>query len=120
VFIANKLAHVSWLVPADALTSSEPDVLRLAKDEAEITACETLPSFRGKGLYSFAIQRIFQVARSAGIRQIYMKTRENNTASQSGILKAGLRQIGTVRVLTPPAIPNKTLIFRRLRKHETS
>lgn len=116
VYVGNELAHISWLIPADALNPGEPDILRLAKDEAEITACETLPSFRGKGLYSFAIQRIFQIARSTGIRQIYMKTRENNTASQSGILKAGLQQIGIVRVLTPPVMPHKNLVFRNLRK----
>jgi hypothetical protein len=94
VYVGESLAHVSWLLPASVAALEKPQILRLSDEEAEISGCETLVEFRGKNLYSFAVQNIFRTARDMGIRRIYMKTLEGNSASQSGILKAGLSSIG--------------------------
>ena len=113
VYIGDKLAHISWLLPPAALGLESPLILRLQNGEAEISACETLPEFRGRGLYPFAIQQICKVAAEAGFHTIYMKTQAHNRSSQAGIHKAGLRMIGIATVFTPPAMPNKQLVIRR-------
>jgi len=115
VYVGDKLAHVSWLLPLAAVVLEHPIILPLEEGEAEITGCETLPEFRGKSLYAFAIQQIFQIAQKSGIRRICMKTRKDNRSSQSGIVKAGLHLTGVVTVITPPAIPCKTFVLRRFR-----
>jgi len=115
VYIGDKLAHVSWLLPPEAVALEHPMILPLDDGEAEITGCETLAKFRGRGLYAFAIQQLFQIAQNLGIRRICMKTLKDNTSSQSGILKAGLHLTGVVIVVTPPAIPCKTFVLRRFR-----
>jgi len=112
VYVGDKLAHVSWFLPPAALALEHPAILPLDDGEAEITGCETVPEFRGRGLYAFAIQHIFHIARDSGIRRIYMKTRSDNTSSQAGILKAGLHLTGVVTVVTPPAFPWKTFVLR--------
>src|SRR5579871_5884869 len=114
VFVSDALAHVSWLLPATALGRDKPRILQLRAGEAEITACETLPQFRGRNLYPFAVQQLLTIARGQGIRRVYMKTHEDNVASQSGIVKAGLVKIGTVTVITPPLMPGRTIVLRRL------
>ena len=115
VYVGDKVAHVSWLLPPTAVALEHPAILHLGDGEAEITACETLPEFRGRGLYAFAIQQMFKIAQDSGIRRIYMKTLRDNTSSQAGILKAGLHRTGVVTVVTPPAIPWKTFVLRRFR-----
>lgn len=115
VYVRNKLAHISWLLPPAAVALEQPRILTIKKGEAEITGAETLPQFRGRRLYGFAIQQIFKIAKESGIRRIYMKTREENASSQIGILKAGLHLTGVVTVFTPPAISSKTFVVRRFR-----
>jgi GNAT superfamily N-acetyltransferase len=112
VVVEGKLAHVSWLLPAAAVRMDSPDILRLRDDQAEITACETLPDFRGMGIYSFAISELFAVARQRGIVRIYMKTAWDNKPSQRGIRKAGLKGAGLALLLTPPLSPGRTWVFR--------
>ena len=113
VYIGEKLAHVSWLLPPSAVALERPKFLALQEGEAEITGSETLSGFRGKKLYPFAIQQIVQVAQHSGIRRVYMKARKENLPSQAGILNAGLHLSGELTVVTPPAIPGKTLVLRR-------
>jgi hypothetical protein len=115
VYLGGRLAHVSWFIPAAAVALEHPRILSLHDGEAEITGCETLPEFRGRNLYAFAIQQIFGIAQKSGIRRICMKTRKDNKSSQAGILKAGLQPTGVVTVVTPPAIPSKTFVLGRLR-----
>jgi RimJ/RimL family protein N-acetyltransferase len=114
VQVGDTIAHVSWLLPASAVASDVPAVLELGPDEAEITGCETTPAFRGKGLYGYAIQCLAHLAHGQGIRRIYMKTLETNRESQSGIRKAGLAAIGSVRLIHPPLAPSRTIVRRTL------
>jgi hypothetical protein len=114
VYVEGNLAHISWLLPADAVARDIPAVLALEADEAEITGCETLGAFQGKGIYGFAIQQLVAAARAQGVRRIYMKTSEANAASQKGILKAGLRHIGRIRMSHPPLQPSRTIVRREI------
>jgi hypothetical protein len=102
------------MLPGEVTRKDDPPVLKLKEDEAEITGCETLANFRGKGIYSYAIRMMAEIAREQKIRYIFMKTRQDNVAAQRGILKAGLKQIGSVLLIHPPMAPSRSIIFRRL------
>jgi len=111
IFVEGSLAHISWLITRQF--DIPPALLALAADEAEITACVTLPEYRGRGLYGIAIQSICQLAREQGFRRIFMKTRLDNTASQRGIEKAGLKAQGQILHCIPPLLPHLgSWIFR--------
>jgi hypothetical protein len=112
VLIAGQIAHVSWMLPAAATRAQRPSILLLAEGEMEITSCETLPGYRGRGIYSFTIRQLCQRAREMGVRRVYMKTHPTNKASESGIRKAGLERIGLVFVITPPALPATRVVWR--------
>lgn len=114
VHVGEAIAHVSWLLPPSAVAAEAPVILELQEGEAEITGCETVAAFRGKGLYPYAIQCLASLARDQGIRRIYMKTSEANVASQHGIRKAGLSPIGSVRLIHPPLAPSYTIVRRKL------
>ncbi len=113
IYVRGRLAHVSWLFSPEAVSHEQPAILQLQAGDAEISACETLPEFRGRGLYPFAIQKICLQANHQGIRRIYMKTRFDNKASQSGIAKAGLERSSEVFVVTPPTRPSARWVLRR-------
>ena len=113
VFCDGALAHVSWYYDRDSEGRSPPRYLDLRRDEAEISACVTLPEFRGRGTYGLAIRGIFDLARRRGIRRIYMKTSPSNHASQRGIEKAGLRRCGSVVRIVPPMRPSSWGFFLR-------
>jgi RimJ/RimL family protein N-acetyltransferase len=112
VYAGDTLTHISWLLPPPAVAVDVPSVLELSTDEAEITACETLPSFRGKGIYTYAIHNLVTAARNQGIARIYMKTAEANVGSQTGIRKAGLKPIGSIRIIQPPLRPSRMIVKR--------
>jgi hypothetical protein len=114
VYLGDALTHVSWLLPRHAVAIETPRILELNEDEAEITACETLPAYRGQAIYGYAIQQLASIARSKGIRRVYMKTAETNLASQNGIRKAGLKPLGSVRLVKPPLRPSEIVVRRNL------
>ena len=95
VFVNGNLAHVSWLITQD-IEPATGNVIKLKGDEVEITACFTLPEYRGQGLYPVAIQCISEVARQQGYVRVFMKVRPENLSSQRGIINAGLTRSGTV------------------------
>lgn len=113
IVVDGRIAHISWLLPPGAIRIETPAVLLPGDGDAEITASETLPEFRGRGLYPFAIGQLLNVAHAKGVRTVYMKTHRHNVASQVGIRKAGLRQRGTVLVYEPPVVPHRAVVWRR-------
>jgi hypothetical protein len=114
VYVNDEVAHVSWLLPRSAQVLDIPRVLELTDEEGEITGCETIAAFRGRGLYVYAIECLMNIARERGIRRIYMKTLETNVTSQRGIIKAGLIPVGSVRLIHPPLRPSVTMIRREV------
>jgi hypothetical protein len=115
VFVDNRLAHVSWLLPQQAMRLDQPAVVPDSGACAEITGCETLDEFRGRSLYPFAIRNLCRVAAGQGIVRIYMKTAWDNKPSQRGIRKAGLKSAGFVLLLAPPLLTGRTWVFRLFR-----
>lgn len=114
VVVDGALAHVSWLLPPSAMAKDPPCVIQPGDDTMEITACETLPQFRGRGLYVLAIQMLMLVAKSLKVSTVYMKTTSDNVSSQRGIEKAGLQKLGAVILARLPAKSNP-IIWRRYR-----
>jgi ribosomal protein S18 acetylase RimI-like enzyme len=112
VFVDGQIAHVSWLLPPVAMNRDIPAVLKAREDEAEITCCETLPAFRGRGIYGIAIRNLFEVARGQGVRRIFMKTAPDNKASQSGIEKVGLKRLGSAILVWLP-VTQRLVVWRR-------
>jgi GNAT superfamily N-acetyltransferase len=110
-FVNGSLAHVSWLVTRE-IEPATGNVIGLREDEAEITACFTVPEFRGQGLYPVAIRQICEIARRAGFRTVFMKARPENVSSQRGVLKAGLKRIGTVYSWSSPLLPKGGVMLR--------
>ena len=111
VFVEGRIAHVSWLLSPTAIRKDVPQVLRVRSDEAEITASETLPEFRCRGMYAFAIYNLFDLARRQGVRRIFMKTSANNKPSQAGIEKAGLKRVGTAILVVLP-LTQRRVVWR--------
>ena len=112
VWADGTLAHVSWLLASDEMRRDPPHVVAGRAGDAEITACETLPEFRGRGIYGYAIRHLLRVARARGARRIYMKTTSDNTASRTGIEKAGLTRVGdAVRIVLP--VVGREMVWRR-------
>lgn len=104
VFYGGKLANITWIVTADHdRTVSERNV-KLKEEEAEITHALTLPEFRGKGIFGFAIKSLAQVASSLKIKQVYMITNKSNFASQKAIKKSGLVFKGRIIRLNFPLL----------------
>ena len=114
VLADGQIAHVSWLLPPSAIERDPPRVVKARAGLAEITGCETLPEFRGRGIYGFAIRNLAEVARGQGVRRVYMKTAAENKASQSGIEKAGLERVGWAILITLP-VTQRLVVWRRFR-----
>ena len=103
------IAHISWLIPA---AREIPRTLALRDDEAEITACVTLPEHRGRNLYPMAISFIAEAVKQE-VQTIYMKTKFSNVSSQRGLMKAGLRPCGWVIEYDLPGLVGKHAIVVR-------
>ncbi len=114
VLADGQITHISWLLSPAAIRRDIPLWLQPCEGDAEITGCETLPAFRGRGIYPFAICNLFKIARERGVRRIFMKTAPSNKASQSGIEKAGLSRAGSVVFLELPLM-RREVVWRRLR-----
>lgn len=114
VFTDGQITHVSWLLPAPAMDKDLPHIIRAQSKVAEITACETLSEFRGRGIYVFAIRNLLKLARGKGVQRVFMKTLPSNRASQSGIEKAGLKRVGSAIIITLP-LTRQQVIWRRFR-----
>lgn len=109
-----RIVHVSWLLPPAMMEKDLPRVICAREGEAEITACETVSEFRGRGIFGFAIHNLLDLAESTGVRRVFMKTAASNLSSQSGIEKAGLKRVGWAAIVSPP-LARKPLIWRRFR-----
>ncbi len=96
VRIEGRLAHVAWLIAAEHDGLLPRRNVRLRDGEAEITHCFTLPEFRGRGVYVFAIRSLCGIAATRGVGRIFMITSINNLASQRGIERAGFRRCGQI------------------------
>lgn len=117
LFLGGRLAHLSWAVCGDDPSSRGVSLLDLRPGELEICHAYTLPEFRGRGLYPYAIRSLCNISRNQGHRVVYMITERANRSSQRGILKAGLRKSGwLVRIVPPLAPSSRGWVIRSFRR----
>jgi RimJ/RimL family protein N-acetyltransferase len=115
VFVKGSLAHICWLMTAELNSRIGSRFLPLKPDAIEIGKAFTLPEFRGRGVYAFAIRSVCAVAREQGFGRVFMVTTWRNQASRRGIEKAGLSRCGGILQLHLPVIGTAIpLLFRCL------
>jgi hypothetical protein len=119
MFVDGQIAHVSWLLPPIAIEKDVPRVLTVGSREAEITCCETVDRFRGRGIYGTAIRKLFEVARGQGFCRVYMKTAAHERLSQAAIEKVGLERIGSINFVALPVI-QRLVVWRCFRGEHQS
>jgi ribosomal protein S18 acetylase RimI-like enzyme len=101
-FVDGRIANVSWLLPREAMLRDTPRWRRVREGEAEITAVETLPEFRGRGIHSQMNLYLVEAAKAQGLRRLVAKVRFDNRTSAAGAERAGLRRIGWVILVYVP------------------
>jgi hypothetical protein len=94
LFIDKRLAHFSRVM-ADRRDPNFGPYIGALGSPADICIgpCETLPAFRGRGLYAAALR---QICAEAGPCDAYIYCASANSASLSGIRKAGFTETGHI------------------------
>ena len=113
LLLGDELVHVSWMVSPEHDRQCAERNVKVQDGEVEITHCYTSAAHRGKGLYPHAIRALSQKAQEQGFQRVLMITHHSNSASQQGILKAGLKLAGTVRQVRSPVISEAPLMTLR-------
>ena len=106
-----RLAHIAWLLPPHAIDRDVPRLMKVGPNEAEITCVETLPEFRGQGIYALSIRSVVDEARRVGVRRVYMKSAARNRESRAGIENAGLQHVGSIVLIDLPIV-NRQVVLR--------
>lgn len=105
-FVNGDLAAFAWLLPPDAMVRDIPHLLTGRPGEAELTAAETLPKYRGRGLYGFVLVNTFSAARANGIHTVLFKTYPENRAALRSFAKIGATYVGTTYFAFLPGLKN--------------
>lgn len=114
-FVDGSLAAFAWLIPHDKMQHDVPHILAGNVGEAEITAAETLPQFRGRSLHGFVIDNCIAAAAEIGIHSVYFKTFPANEAARKSFLKNGYRFVGNSYILKVPGFRGPFVWPRRFR-----
>lgn len=113
VYLNEELVHMSWVYTASEYSKEPFQRLTLKDHEVEIVNCFTLEKCRGLGVYPYMIQFLSNLLFQSGIERIYMMADHKNFASQRGITKAGLKQLGQIIYIRIPATSSKSVYYRR-------
>jgi len=113
VYLNEELVHMSWVYTAAEYSKEPFRRLALEDREVEIVNCFTLDRCRGLGIYPYMIQFLSNLQFQNGVERVYMMANHKNTASQRGIIKAGLKVLGRVTYIRIPASSNKSIYYRR-------
>lgn len=112
-YIDGELVHMSWVYTAIEYSKEPFQRLALKDREAEIVNCFTLDKCRGLGIYPYMIHFLSNLQFQNGVERVYMMADHKNHASQRGIIKAGLKQLGHVTYMRIPKSSNKSVYYRR-------
>lgn len=114
-YIDGRLAAFAWLLPPDAMKRDVPRILDGGPGEAELTAAETLPEYRGRDLYGFILSNLFSVGRETGVDAVLFKTYPGNKAALRSFAKIGAGYIGTTYFVHIPGLAAPLVWPRRFR-----
>jgi ribosomal protein S18 acetylase RimI-like enzyme len=114
-YVDGNLAAFAWLIPHDLMPRDVPHLLRGKPGEAELTAGETAPRYRGRGLHGFVVINCFFAAREIGIDSVLFKTFPSNKAALRSFEKIGVQYIGTTYFLYPPGFDSPLVWPRQFR-----
>ena len=96
-FVDKELASMMWMAPDEEARKSlriTPHEVEFCNHEAVISAAETIPKYRGRGLFTYCALRTLQTLRKDGWTLVRFAVREGNTASQLGVAKFSPRLYG--------------------------
>lgn len=112
VRLQGEVAHISWIITSELEYGYPIRNVKLRERESEITHCVTLPEYRGRGLYPFAIRGLCRIEAARGTKRLFMITNIKNKASQRGMEKAGLVRRGRIFRVYSPQLEGLTVTFR--------
>ena len=94
--VANRVVGFCWMTNNQRYISEIAYTVRLEAGTAWVYACAVDPDFRGKGVYPAMLGQIGESLFGHGILRIRIDVESDNTASISGIEKAGFRRRGHI------------------------
>ena len=110
-YIAHCWAYIGMGILDKNIETNE--LIKIQKGEAYIYFCHTAHNYRGNNIYPYLLylmsKHLFEVE---GVSRVFIDTNVDNTASQSGIKKAGFHERFLVKRLRLLGI---TIINRRVR-----
>ncbi len=119
-YMGSELIHMSWVYTASEYAREPFERLALKDREVEIVNCFTLETCRGLGIFPYVIKFLAEIQFQNGADRIYMMAHYHNQASRHGIIKAGLRSVGSVTYVRIPASSSKSIYYRRSQSSEIS
>lgn len=90
-YLNRQLAHIAWTQVGDKV---EGFFFPLTSDSVLIVRCETLPEYRGRGLYAASLAHIIRILTKEAFKQFYVEIEDWNSASIHGVNKVGFQLIG--------------------------
>jgi GNAT superfamily N-acetyltransferase len=95
-FSEGKLVHIAWLHYYPGIRESYFSV-RIKRDEAYISSCQTHPDYRGKNIYPVVLRYILRYAAATKKNRCFISSSPTNWASIRGIEKVGFFFVGKMR-----------------------
>lgn len=92
--------HQSWVATKPAATVDRIAPFWRYDHSAYIGRCETVPAWRGRGLYPLVLGTICRALVARGITRAGLTVAPDNAASIAGVKKAGFRQVGEGTLVT--------------------
>lgn len=114
-YVDGNLAAFAWLIPHDVMPRDVPHLLAGVPGEAELTAGETVPRYRGRGLHGYIMVNGFAAARESGFDAVLFKTFPTNEAALRSFGKIGATRIGTTYFAYVPGKKSPLVWPRRFR-----
>ncbi|HZU70741.1 MAG TPA: GNAT family N-acetyltransferase [Ktedonobacteraceae bacterium] len=94
--VGNVLAAYGWVSLEEEEIGELHLHIRLARGEAYIWDCATIPAYRGQRLYPALLTYIARQLQSEGLSRIWIGADSDNYASQTGMALAGFQPIADI------------------------
>ena len=97
--VEHTLAAFIWSMRGNMV---EPYFVPLTPDDAVLFAAETFPDYRGRGLYPFLVECVFNELKKQNVVRVYGMAKTWNASSLRGLAKTGFRHYADVRMVHVP------------------